>query len=202
MECPKCGMGYVPEIPEDGKAHRRYHDRIVNGVYAKRAKSDVIVWEKDDYRIAVVNYFSPLSQKIRAENIGLVAHRDTPFDFAPYHSEEPLDERNIHLFLLYKKNRIIGLLIVEKREYVQKFTWKEYENAAGQELPKADPIWSIGLAWVHQKHRKKGFGKQLIQVAASYFKVGPQSIGWYTPFTDEGERLAKCICSEYFYVAK
>lgn len=202
MKCPKCGMRYVPEIDEDAKVHRKYHDRVMNGVYALKAKSDKILLEKDDYRITVVNFFSPLVQRKRAEEAGRVAHKDTPFDFTPYNSEERLDERNVHIFLLYRKNRIIGLLLVERREYIQKFTWKEYENADGKKLPKADPIWSIGLVWVHQKHRKKGIGSQLVQVAALYFKIEIQSIGWYTPFVDNGKQLAKSICPEYFYVAK
>lgn len=202
MRCSKCGMEFVPDCPEDAKAHRKYHDKIVNGFYARKIKSDKIVWEKGDYRITVVHYFSPLAQKKRAEEAGLLAHKDTPFDFAPYHSKERLDERNVHIFLLYRKNRIIGLLIGERRSYVQRFTWEEYENAGGKELSKGKPIWSIGLAWVHREHRKKRLGSQLARVAASYFNIKIQSIGWYTPFVGNGEKLAKSLCPKSFYVAK
>jgi GNAT superfamily N-acetyltransferase len=202
MECPECGMSYVPDIPEDVKVHQKYHDKIVNGVYARKRKSDKIIWEEGNYRITVVNYYSPFAQRKRAEEAGLVAHKDTPFDFAPYHSEERLDERNVHIFLLYRKNRIIGLLIVERRDYVQRFTWEEYENAGGKELPKGEPIWSIGLAWVHRRHRKRGLGSRLVQIAASFFDIEIQSIGWYTPFEDYGEKLVKSLCPESFYVAK
>ena len=195
-------MGYVPGYPEDERAHKKFHDKIVNGLYAPQIKTDKIVWEKDDYRITVVNYFSPFAQKKRAEEAGLIAHGDTPFDFAPYHHKEPFDERNVHLFLLYRKSRITGLLIVERRDFVQRFTWQEYENAGGKELPKANPIWSIGLAWVHRKHRKCGLGSKLVQVAAFYFGIEIQSIGWYTPFTNDGQKLAKRLCPETFFVAK
>jgi len=122
MKCPICGMMYVPEYSKDVRAHRIYHDKVVNGVYARKIKSDKIFWEKSDYRITVVNYFSSTVQKRRAEEAGLLEHRDTPFDFAPYHSKEDLDKRNVHLFLLSRKIRIIGLLILEKRTHVQKFT--------------------------------------------------------------------------------
>ena len=202
MRCPECGMGYIPNNSEDKKAHKKYHDKVVNGLYAPRIKSDKIVWEKGDYRITIINYFSPHAQKKRAEKVGLLAHRDTPFDFASYHSEEPLDERNVHVFLLYRKNRIIGLLTVERRNYVQKFTWKEYKNAGGQELSKAEPIWSIGLVWIHRKYRKRGLGSQLVQIAASYFDIDVQSIGWDTPFTDDGERFVRSLCPNSFFVAK
>jgi len=202
MRCPKCGMMYVPEYPEDVRVHRIYHDKVVNGVYARKIKSDKICWEKGDFRITVVNYFSPITQKRRAGEAGLLAHRDTPFDFAPYHSKEDLDKRNVHLFLLSRKIRIIGFLKLEKRAHVQKFTWQEYENAEGKELPKGEAIWSIGLLWIHRKYRKMGLGSKLIQASALYFNIEVQSIGWYTPFTSDGEKLAKSLCPKSFYVAK
>ena len=201
MKCPICGMMYVPEYSEDVRAHRIYHDKVVNGVYARKIKSDKIFWEKGDYRITVVNYFSSTAQKRRAEEAGLLAHRDTPFDFAPYHSKEDLDKRNVHLFLLSRKIRIIGLLILEKRTHVQKFTWQEYENAGGKKLLKGEAIWSIGLVWIHRKYRKMGLGSQFVQAVASYFNIEAQSIGWHTPFTDDGKKLAKSLCPKSFYVA-
>jgi hypothetical protein len=195
-------MMYVREYPEDVRVHRIFHDKVVNGVYSRKIKSDKILWEKGDYRITVVNYFSPIAQKRRAEEAGLLAHGDMPFDFAPYNSKNDLDKRNIHLFLLSRKIRIIGLLILNKRAYVQKFTWQEYEDAGSEALPKDETIWSIGLVWVHRKYRKRGLGSQLVQVAASYFNIKAQSIGWYTPFTGDGEKLAKSLCPKSFYVAK
>lgn len=195
-------MMYVPEYFEDVREHRIFHGKVVNGFYARKIKSDKIIWEKGNYRITVVNYFSPIAQKRRAQEAGILAHRDTPFDFAPYHSKEDLDRRNVHLFLLSRKIRIIGLLILEKRDYIQKFTWKEYENAGGKKLPKGEAIWSIGLVWIHRKYRKMGLGSQFVQTVASYFNIATQSIGWYTPFTDDGKKLAKSLCPKSFYIAK
>ncbi len=104
MKCPKCGMMYIPENPEDMSAHRTFHDKVMNGIFSRKIKSDKIIWEKTNYRITVVNYFSSIVQKKRAQKAGLLAHGDTPFDFAPYHSSEALDKRNVHLFLLSRKN--------------------------------------------------------------------------------------------------
>lgn len=195
-------MEYVAEFPEDAKVHRGYHDKIVNGIYAPRIKSDEVVWEKDDYRITVVNYFSPRTQKIRAGKAAVVANKDTPFDFAPYYSREPLDDRNVHIFLLYIKSRIIGFLIVERRDTVWSFTWKEYEKAVRKNTLQVEPLWSIGLAWIHHKHRRRGLGAQLVQTAASHFDLETHSSGWYTPFTDDGEKLAKSLCHKSFFCAK
>ena len=202
MRCAECGMGYVPDNPEDVKAHRKYHDEIVNGLYAARIKSDKIISERGDYRITVVNYFSPPAQKKLTEKVNLLAHKDTPFDFVPYHSKEPFDERNVHVFLLYRKSKIIGLLIAERRDYVRRFSWREYENAGGKELPMSNPTWSIGFVWIHRKHRRRGLSSQLVQVVASYFDIEISSIGWYTPFTEDGEKLVRSLCPEYFFVSK
>lgn len=195
-------MNYVPDLPEDEKTHKAYHDKIVNGLYAPLTKSDKVVWDKDDYRITVVNYRSPLVQKKRAEKVGRGANKDTPFDFSPYHSSEYLDERNVHIFLLYGGNRAIGFLKVELMDCVRRFTWEEYKNATDRELSEGKPIWSIGLVWIHCKHRGRGLGSQLVQVAASYLDVETQSIGWQTPFTDDGKMLVKSICPESFFIAQ
>lgn len=101
-----------------------------------------------------------------------------------------------------RKIRIIGLLKLEKRAHVQKFTWQEYENAGGKKLPKGEAIWSIGLVWIHRKYRKMGLGSKLVQIVALHFNIEVQSIGWYTPFTGDGEKLAKSLCPKSFYVAK
>lgn len=202
MICPECRMDYVPNYDEDEKEHKKYHDKIVNGIYAPEVKSDKVVWHEDNYRITVVNYISPLAQKKRAEETGLIANKDTHFDFVPYYHKEALDERNIHLFLLFRESRIIGLLIIERRDSVKQFSWAEYETAAGSELPKGEAVWSIGLIWVHHKYRKQGLGSKLVQVAASFFGIMIQSIGWYTPFTNDGKQLAKSLCIDSFLVAK
>ena len=200
--CPECGLGYVPEVPDNAEYHKKYHDRKVSGFPYRRAKSDEIIWEDGDFRITVINYFSPKSQRVRAQEVGLIAWDDTEFSFGRYHSEEQLDERNIHNFLLYRKNRVIGLLIAERRSYIYKFTWEEYEKAGGQELPQRPPIWSVGYVWILKKFRRKGLSKRLVTEAVFFLKTDPQHIGWYTPFTGMGEVLAKSLCSDYFYVAK
>jgi hypothetical protein len=127
-QCPECGFCYVPEYPEDASYHRIYHDKKVNGIRYHRAKSEKVIWEEADLLITVANFFSPMSQKFRAQEVGLLAWEDTDYSFGRYCSKEELDERNIHNFLLYRKNRVIGLLIAERRSYIDRFTWEEYEN--------------------------------------------------------------------------
>ena len=84
-------------------------------------------------------------KKIRAQEVGLLAWDDTEFSFGRYHSREDLDERNIHNLLLYHKNRVVGLVITERRSYIEKFTWDEWANVAGGELSERSPMWS---SWI------------------------------------------------------
>lgn len=202
MICPECKMSYVPSIPENVKEHKKYHDKTVNGIYVHKIDSDKTLWEKEDFRITIVNHLSPIVQKKRAEKVGLIANIDTQFDFAPYHHKEPPDKRNVNLFLLHRKNRIVGLLIVERRDFAQRVTWQEYVNAGGNGVSKANPIWSIGLVWVHRKYRRLGLGSKLVQIVASSFDIEINSMGWYTPLTDDGKKLVKMLCPNFFYIAK
>ena len=70
MECPECGFGYVPDYPDNVRLHDEYHDKIVNGLHAPKIESDKIVWQEGDLQISVVNFFSPIEQRKRAEEAG------------------------------------------------------------------------------------------------------------------------------------
>ena len=57
--CPECGLCYVPEVLENAKYHKVYHDKKVNGIRYRRAKSEKVIWEEGHLRITVANFFSP-----------------------------------------------------------------------------------------------------------------------------------------------
>ena len=202
MQCTECGFGYDPDYPDNVEMHNEYHDKIVNGLYAPKIESDMIVWQQNDSRITVVNFLSPCVQRMRAEETGRLANKDTKFDLPPYVHNEQLDGRNVHLFLLHKRDRIIGFLAIELRDHVKKFTWPSYDNSVGMELPRKMPVWSIGLIWTHRKYRRQGLASILVEVATSHFSIEMQSVGWYTPFTDDGRKFAKKIYPSWFIVAK
>jgi ribosomal protein S18 acetylase RimI-like enzyme len=197
-------MGYVPEIPADRKFHGKYHDAVVKGLRAPPVLSDSVIWEEGIERITVVNFQSPLVQKKRAERIGSLAHRDTRYDFPPYSSGEALDERNVHVFLGFTANRAMGLFVVERRPHVWRCTWEEYKNETHtlQELRDHAPVWSVGLAWVHRDHRRRGWARRLAEQAAHFFAIDIQAFGWYTPFSEQGEAMVRRLCPAWFYIAK
>jgi len=196
-------MHYVPEVPEDLHGHKKYHDTIVNGLPCHRLKSDLVIWEERDYRITVVIHAtSPVAQRKRAEDAGRLANKDTRYDFPPYDSGKALDKRDVHIFLLFFKNRIVGFLIIDRRETIWKYTWEQYKSHEELDPISHPPIWSVGLVWIHRRHRRKGLGQRLISEAMSFGGIHIDSLGWYTPFTELGEALVKKICPDFFYIAK
>lgn len=203
MKCPVCGMGYVPDIPDNVREHRKYHDRVVKGLPARSAKSDRIVWTQGDLRITVVNQLSPLAQRCRAEKIARLANRETHYDFGIYHANKLLNERNVHVFLLYSKNRAIGLLVARRCEHIWRAHWSEIDAGGKPEkLTDQPPMWSINMVWVLQRHRGARLGRTLVDVAVAHLGETLKTIGWYTPFTESGKALARRCCPEVIYIAK
>jgi hypothetical protein len=58
------------------------------------------------------------------------------------------------------------------------------------------------MVWIHAKHRRKGLATLLIRETATFFRLMIPQLGWYTPFTESSEPLARKLCPQYFYVAK
>lgn len=107
-------MAYVPSILEDRRLHRRYHDETLKGVPTRHLMTDRVVWQQGSDRITVVKFRSRPAQKNRANYAAAVAKRDTNFDFPPYIPSDRPDDSDLHIFLLYQGNLIIGLVALGK----------------------------------------------------------------------------------------
>ncbi len=195
-------MGYVPEIPDNRKFHKKYHDETVNGLRTPRILSDSVIWEQDLLRITVVNFNSPKAQKMRAQRISSLAHRDGKYDFPAYSAGEQHDDRDVHLFIGYVANRGISFFSVEKRSHIWRCTWKEYKKPVEKERLNHPPIRSVGRAWVHRDYRLQGWARRLAEHTALFFALEIQQLGWNTPFTDNGEAMVRSLCPDWFYIAK
>lgn len=202
MKCPICGMGYMPGIPDNDREHWKYHDRVVNGISYRRAKSDLIVWEQENLRVALVNQSSSLSQRRRAEETAKLAARDTPFDGLPYYASETLNQWNVHVFMLYCGNRIIGLLVTDRRENVWRCNWTDYNSRKAEKVPVAAPIWSIAMVWIHSRHRRIGLGQLMVTRMTTFLGCDSDSVGWCTEFTESGKALVQKCCPMDFLIAK
>jgi hypothetical protein len=198
VKCELCGMSYVPQVPDNVREHSRYHDRIVNGFPTRPLKSDCVIWAEADSRITLVNPRSVLPQRRRAEEVARLARRDMP-----YGEEDLFNGKDTHAFFLHKRNRAIGFLSIEKQKHVWKACWADLDaGKEPEEIVGHPPIWSICMAWIHERHRGSGLGQFMVSQAAVYLGCDLGSVGWYTPFTESGRNLVRKCCPETFYIAK
>jgi len=199
ITCNDCGMGYVPESRDDVLEHEKYHDKVVNGLRAPPLRSDWVIWSHDDERITVVSQSSPREQSKRAEKVGKYARKDT------HYGAEDLfyAEMDVRVFLLHKEDRVIGLLLINKRDHVWRTSWDELDACKQpKEMLDHPPIWSVCFVWVLKNHRQLGFANTILNKAVVYLGCSLYNIGWYTPFTDSGKAFVRSCCPKEFYIAK
>jgi len=204
ITCNDCGMLYGPESRHQVLEHEKYHDKVVNGLCAPPLRSDCVVWVHDNERITVVRQSSLREQRDRAEEVGRRARDDTP-----YGAEELFNEEmEVRVFLLHKEDRIIGFLLMDKRDHVFPVNWDEYDaGKQPKEMLGHPPIWSVCLVWVLKKHRRLRFAKTMLKKALTYLECSLNNIGWHTsssppPFTPSGEAFVRSRCPNEFYIAK
>lgn len=197
-------MRYVPESQDDVLEHEKYHDKVVNGLCALSLRSDCVVWLHDNERITVVRQSSLREQRDRAEEVGRYARKDTHYGAEVLFDEE----KEVRVFLLYKEDRVIGFLLMDKRDHVWRTSWDEIDDGKQpKEILDHPPIWSVCLVWVLKKHRQLGFAKTMLNKALTYLECSVDNIGWYTsssppPFTSSGEAFVRSCCPNEFYIAK
>jgi GNAT superfamily N-acetyltransferase len=178
-------------------------DRIVNGVSAHPGQPEEVIWRSDSDRIVVVTPFSEEAQRVWAQEVCQVAKKEMRYDFQLYHENEPPDERNLHLFLYCQDNRAVGLLLLEKRTNVCHYTWEECDRGGGSKTrEERDPVWTLGFVWTCRKHRRSGIATRLIHEATRFVDSALENMGVYTPFSKDGEALARKLFPKGFLSAK
>ncbi len=195
-------MAYVRENREDRRLHRSYHDEVLNGVPGRPLKSDRLVWRAGCDRITAVTPLSPDAQRVRARKVAQLANREMRYDTGLYHENELPDERSLHMFLYYRGNRIVALTILERRNHLWRCTWEEYERGDCNNLDGERPIWSLIFTWVLRKHRGKGIASRIFSKALQYLHATPATVGVYTPFSQDGEKLVRALFPQGFLIAK
>ncbi|NGZ96947.1 MAG: hypothetical protein CV089_12640 [Nitrospira sp. WS110] len=205
--CAKCRLGYSPEVPADRRLHRKIHDEAVFGVPGTIRRMDKVIWSDAFRKITVVRHrTASLAERNRAERVAQWARQDTDFDFAAYHARDSDDGRDAHVSLLHEADRIVGFLVMERRDFTRKLTWSEWDDPTAKgpysEMTRGAEMWSIGMIWVHVKHRRQGLATLLISQAMKSLGTEMEEVGWYTPFTESSQALARKLCPTDFFVAK
>jgi zinc-finger of acetyl-transferase ESCO len=201
MICPKCGMAYVPGIPDNDKEHRKYCDLICNGPRIRTIPAGAETWHSGSEEILLVTNASPRSLRKLAHDASLCANQEVHYDGGIYHHYDPPDDRDIHIFLCRRGSRIVALLTFERRTHVWRCLWSEASTPDCTEVEDKRAMWSIGFVWVHMKHRRSGLARALFLAAKTRMRLG-DDIGWYTPFSSGGEALVRHLYPTAFYVAK
>jgi ribosomal protein S18 acetylase RimI-like enzyme len=194
-------MSYVRGIPSNDHDHKAFHDPIVHGLYARPLKSDRTIWQDADRRITVVTPNSPPAQRSRAAKVSSMVNHNTEYDGGIYDGSDVPERLNLHIFLYHDGNRVRGFMMLAKMDAVWRCRWdnnpSEYEK-----LVCPQPMWSVMFIWVHQALRHKGVAKRLFNEATRHLSIPADKIGWYTPFSSEGQAFAKSLYPDEFYIAK
>ena len=178
------------------------NDNLEYGLLTSRLEAENLIWSQKENRVILVDDLSDHQERVRARQIGQIANRELCHDGGIYHETDPADSRDIHLYLYVSDARVVGFAIFEKRDHVSKYTWDEYDKKIQKELKVHNPIWSLGLIWLHKKYRKTGVATQLFQIGLKHLNIEINKIGLYTPFTYEGETWARAIFGNEFIIAK
>lgn len=201
-KCPECQMTYVRGLAGDERVHSAHHDQVVNGFATPPSKNDRVLWADEERRITLVTERSPIEQRKRAEKVASLANLETRYTGGVYYAAEPANEENVQFLLYHVGTRVLGLIVLERKGEIWRCQWQGGNEPLCEELHGHEPMWSIVFVWVHKKYRRQGVARRLFKEASQFLETGEQGMGWYTPFTKEGEAFVKNLNPVEFYVVK
>jgi zinc-finger of acetyl-transferase ESCO len=202
MQCPKCGMGYVPGEADNDAAHEKYCDLICNGPSAGHIGSAGVVWSADRDCVLVVTTNAAVQLRTLAHDASVCANREMRCDGGFYRHYDPPDDRDVHVFLYVRRGRVVAMLLFARRTHVWRCTWNAEGSPTCVEQPSTGPMWSVEFLWTHYRWRRGGIGTALWSVSKGYLRLTDSEVGWYTPFSSDGEQFVRKAYPEHFYVAK
>jgi len=195
-------MGYVPGIPDNDTEHRKYCDLMCNGPRTRATLMQADSWPVGSDQVLLVTSASPERLRKLAHAASMCANHEMHYDGGIYRYNDPPDDRDIHLFLWRRGERIVALLIFERRSHVWKCTWSDGPMPECIDAPHKGTMWSVGFVWVHKKHRHSGLARTLFLEAKQRMQLAEDDVGWYTPFSPDGESFVKRLYPHAFWVAK
>jgi GNAT superfamily N-acetyltransferase len=202
MICPKCGLHHVAGDAEEEVRHAQYCDLMVNGPPTTIAHDGRVIWTSGDEHIIVVTDQSSEQLRKLAHEVSRCANREMRYDGGIYRHFDPPDEREVHIFLFVRRERALGLCLFERRTTIWHCLWNEEETPTCVECPELSPMWSVCFVWVHKQCRGTGAAYTLLREAKALLKLNDNKFGWYTPFSEDGERFVRGLHPDGFYVAK
>lgn len=200
--CSECDMRFCQDLPEDIEHHQLHHDKVVNGVRFSLSDSTLVAWQTGEDRVVVVTPRSSVSERKLAEDVAMKARLDMDYDFAAFHAGEPWNDREVHMFLYERGDRVVGYARFERVIHARSYTWMEYANRTHECLPKHQAMWSVGRLWVNRNYRHKGIAKQLVIESARSLDANLKTIGWQDPFSADAIYFLRSLYPDHFILGK
>jgi hypothetical protein len=119
-----------------------------------------------------------------------------------YDADEPGDERQFHMFIGVRDDRAVAYAMMERRLRVSRCSWDDYDQNTAHAVTVPGGMWSISMVWVSHANRRQGWIRRVLDVARRCLGFGPNEFGWFTPFSESGEALARHLCPRGIFIAK
>jgi len=188
-------LPYVLTLP-GREVVRRCKIALASHSRACRLPYTDLVCEDGDLRVYCVNTRSLMRERQYSACVATTmgASGEVPGSLVGWYAlRDPEDERlySPHAFVPVLGDRTCGILVVRKKE-----CWT-YEWAS-ENLVSADPVvrWCADRIWVEESYRRRGIARSTVAAAAKRFGVEVTEMGWVTPFSDDGEALARSLAPE------
>ncbi len=155
----------------------RHRDEAVNGVKYKPLVAESIIHDGRDFRATQVTRRSSQSQRLRAREVALLARQDLPYDgwsYDPFHRE-----RDVSVFLGHVFDRIIGLLVLEKKSRFWYGSWEDLPAfRQGDYFFRGKERWVLEGIWIQPTYRRQKYATRLLHVVAEYLDVPVSKLAW------------------------
>lgn len=181
--CKACGASYCLDEVKEVAKHKKCVEKLHKGFVSGRIPSDILIWEEPRFWITVVVHNDTVSvQRKRVERISKLGNGSIN-DFTYWYPESNKWDRklNLHSFLLYTKNRLIGVITFAQRREIS----DEFENL----------IWVVEFLWVAKNHRREGYAKSLLSQSIHYLNVKMDDLQWSPMLSSEGKLFANSVTS-------
>jgi GNAT superfamily N-acetyltransferase len=186
-----------------------WHDipEIAGGILKSHGKRCALPYSncictEGDLQVFCISCRSPIKERKYSEKVAFTAHssREIPGDKAGWYAvNDSVDKKKFkpHAFIAVWQGKTAGILITRLRTAVT--------CAWGQEPDRnIEPAqrWCVDRVWIYRSYRRNGLARKLFEAAAGYFEVELSEMGVLTPFSDDGEALARALFQEVVYLAR
>jgi hypothetical protein len=146
--------------------------------------------------VAVVRLTSPIAWRRVAYNLARLAQRAEGYDFPsfpPPAGRARDDQEHTRAFLYCEGPTAVGYLVAADQPTGARWDFTQEEVPPG---PDHQVRPTVGLAFTCFHWRRQGIASALVRAVAQHANVPTSGLAWDTPFTEEGEALARTFAGD------